>query len=107
MLDPAAWTPVRLPSGQQPLLVVAVDTEAEFDWRPNASRSATGVASVKAQGAAQRLFERYAVKPTYLLDYPVISTPECIAFIRRLHADGACEIGAHLQLWDTPPVVEE
>ena len=106
MLDPRIWSPARLSDQEQPRLVVAVDTEAEFEWRPNASRAATGVRSVKAQAAAQLLFARYGVRPTYLLDYPVSSTPESVAFIRDLHAAGACEIGAHLQPWDTPPVRE-
>ena len=107
MLDPRTWRPARLAGETQPLLVVAVDTEAEFEWRPNASRAATGVGSVKAQTVAQLLFARYGVKPTYLLDYPVSSTPESAAFIRELHQAGACEIGAHLQPWDTPPIREE
>src|SRR5689334_17845275 len=107
MLDPLTWRPARFAGETQPLLVVAVDTEAEFEWRPNASRAAIGVGSVKAQTVAQRLFARYGVKPTYLLDYPVSSTPESAAFIRELHRAGACEIGAHLQPWDTPPIREE
>jgi hypothetical protein len=46
------------------------------------------------------------VRPTFVLDYPVSSTPEAYEFIRDLHGSGVCEIGAHLQPWDTPPLVE-
>jgi hypothetical protein len=47
------------------------------------------------------------VRPTYVLDYPVSSTPEGYEFIRDLHRSGACEIGAHLHPWDSPPLVEQ
>jgi hypothetical protein len=54
----------------------------------------------------QRIFERYQVRPTYVLDYPVSSTPEAYEIIRELHCSGTCEIGAHLQPWDNPPFFE-
>jgi hypothetical protein len=88
-------------------MVVVVDTEAEFDWEAHVSRQAIGVKSVKYQAQAQRIFERYGVKPTLVLDYPVSNTPEGYEFIRNLHRSGACEIGAHLQPWDNPPLVEQ
>jgi hypothetical protein len=50
----------------------------------------------------QRIFERYAVRPTYVLDYPVSTTREAYEIIHDLYRSGACEIGAHLQPWDTP-----
>jgi hypothetical protein len=65
-----------------------------------------GVTSVKSQMQVQRIFERYQVRPTYVLDYPVSSTPEGYEFIRNLHRSGACEVGAHLQPWDNPPFFE-
>jgi len=93
------------PAEQRPLLVV-VDTEAEFDWKARGPRRAIGVSSVKCQDRAQAIFERYGVKPTFVLDYPVSNTPQSSKFIRELHRAGACEIGAHLQPWDNPPLVE-
>jgi len=89
------------------MLVVVVDTEAEFDWEAARPRRAMGVTSVKCQDSAQRIFERYGVRPTFVLDFPVSSTPEAFEFIRDLHRSGACEIGAHLQPWDNPPLVEQ
>ena len=78
------------------MLVVVVDTEAEFDWEVARPRRARGVSSVKCQDRAQRIFERYGVRPTFVLDFPVSSTPEAFEFIGDLHRSGACEIGAHL-----------
>jgi hypothetical protein len=88
------------------MLVVVVDTEAEFDWEAQGPRRAVGVSSVKYQDRAQQIYARYGVRPTFVLDYPVSSTPEAYGFIRELHRSGACEIGAHLQPWDNPPLVE-
>jgi hypothetical protein len=106
MLDPATWRTIEWPAKDPPMLVVVVDTEAEFDWQARRPRRAMGVKSVKSQAQAQRIFERYNVRPTFVLDYPVSSTPEAYEFIRDLHRSGACEIGAHLQPWDNPPLVE-
>lgn len=89
------------------MLVVVVDTEAEFDWTQQRPRRAMGVTSVKCQARTQPIFERYGVRPTLVVDYPVSSTPEGYELIRDLHRSGACEIGAHLQPWDTPPFVEQ
>ena len=88
------------------MVVVVVDTEAEFDWSRQQPRRAMGVTSVKLQMQVQRIFERYAVRPTYVLDYPVSTTREGYEIIRDLYRSGACEIGAHLQPWDNPPFIE-
>src|SRR6202047_2505337 len=97
---------IACPPGPPPLIVVVVDTEAEFDWVRQQPRQAMGVSSVKAQLQMQRIFERYEVRPTYVLDYPVSSTPEAYEIIRDFHRSGACEIGAHLQPWHNSPFVE-
>ena len=107
MLDPGTWTVIDWRAKGPPMLVVVVDTEAEFDWSSRGPRRAVGVTSVKSQAQAQPIFERYEVRPTYILDYPVSSTPESYEFIRDLYRSGACEIGAHLQPWDAPPFVEQ
>ena len=78
MLDPETWKTIHWPAEQPPMLVVVVDTEAEFDWEAARPRRARGVTSVKSQGRAQRIFERYSVRPTFVLDFPVSSTPEAM-----------------------------
>jgi hypothetical protein len=106
MLDPNDWRLIDWPVEQTPVLVVIVDTEAELDWKSRGPRRAIGVVSVKCQAQAQDIFSRYGVRPTFVLDYPVSSTPEAYELIRDLHRAGACEIGAHLQPWDNPPLLE-
>jgi hypothetical protein len=107
MLDPSTWRIVNLAADHPPMVVVVVDTEAEFDWARQQPRRARGVTSVKEQMQTLPIFERYGVRPTFVLDYPVSTTPEGYEFIRDLHRSGACEIGAHLQPWDNPPFLEE
>lgn len=106
MLDPATWQVIDWPADHPPVLVVIVDTEAEFDWTLKSQRNARGVTSVKCQKQTQIIFERYGVRPTFVLDYPVSSMPEGYEFVRDLRRSGACEIGAHLQPWDNPPFIE-
>ena len=93
MLDPSTWRTIHWPAEQSPMVVVVVDTEAEFDWARQRPRRAMGVTSVKSQVKVQRIFERYQVRPTYVLDYPVSSTPESYEIIRefisRAHAKSA------------------
>jgi hypothetical protein len=98
---------ITWPVVERPMLVVVVDTEAEFDWVASRSRRAAGVSSVKALRRVQPIFERYGVRPTLVVDYPVSTIADGYEVIRDLHRSGACEVGAHLQPWDTPPFVEE
>ncbi|HEY1260096.1 MAG TPA: polysaccharide deacetylase family protein [Stellaceae bacterium] len=107
MLDPSTWTTIHWPADYPPMVVVVVDTEAEFDWARQRERRAMGVSSVRCLAQTHPIFQRYGVRPTFVLDYPVSSTPEAYEYIRALHRDGACEIGAHLQPWDNPPFVEQ
>lgn len=107
MLDPSTWKTIAWPADHPPLIVVVVDTEAEFDWARQHGRRAMGVTSVRCQAQTQPIFERYGVRPTFVLDYPVSSTPDAYEYIRELYHTGRCEIGAHLQPWDNPPFVEQ
>jgi len=107
MIEASIHEIVAWPAAQQPMLAVVVDTEAEFDWVRSRSRRAAGVTSVEALRQVLPIFERYNVRPTLVLDYPVSTIPEGYEVIRDFYRSGVCEIGAHLQPWDTPPFVEE
>ncbi len=96
---------VRWPKSQKPLLMVVVDTEAEFDWN-GASRQAVGVRSTSHQHRAQKIYDRFALRPTYALDYPVSSSRDGYGPICEIYESQGCLIGAHLQPWDTPPFTE-
>lgn len=95
-----------LPPDQAPLLLVVVDTEEEFNWRLPHSRANTQVTAVAAQGLAQEIFARHGIVPTYVVDYPVATTPTAVAVLKAFADQGACLIGAHLHPWVNPPYVE-
>jgi len=90
-----------------PRLMVLVDTEEEFDWAKPLARENTSVSAIAAQSRAHRLFAKFGIKPTYVIDYPVASTLEGSAPLLELYADGLCEIGTHLHPWVNPPFEEE
>jgi len=95
---------LSLPEDWPPTLVVVVDTEEEFDWNAPFDAASTGVSNIVCQHLAQHVFDVHGVVPTYVVDYPVATTPAAIAPLRAYAAAGRCEIGAHLHPWVTPPV---
>lgn len=94
---------------EKPSLVVIVDTEEEFDWaQPQPfSRDATGIGNIKHLEKGQRLLERYGVRPTYVIDYPVASQEAGFRPISEWFGEGRCGLGAHLHPWVNPPFSEE
>jgi hypothetical protein len=100
-------TTVHLPAGSAPILFVVVDTEEEFDWAAPLSRERTGVDHMLRIGRIQSIFDRYGVKPTYVIDYPVASQPNGFTPLREIAQSGRCTIGAHLHPWVTPPMAED
>jgi hypothetical protein len=102
MLDPAGCRPAHI-AAPAPLLIVIVDTEEEFDWSRPLSRDNVAVRAMRAQTTAHRIFERYGITPTYVLDYPVASQEDGFRPLREIHRDGRCCIGAHLHPWVNPP----
>src|SRR4051794_20779812 len=89
-----------------PILIVAIDTEAEFDWGGPFLRTHTGVRNIQNQRMAQQIFDRFGVRPAYLVDYAVATKPEGYVPLRDILESGRCEIGAHLHPWITPPFAE-
>jgi glycosyltransferase involved in cell wall biosynthesis len=89
-----------------PMLVTTVDAEENFDWSGPFIRTASRVTSMRSQHKAHRVFERYGVIPTYLVDFPVASQDAGREPLRELLEAGVCEIGAQLHPWVTPPFVE-
>ena len=55
----------------------------------------------------QRIFDRFGIKPTYVVDYPVVSSAGGSERLREFWHDGRCSIGAHLHPWVTPPFTED
>lgn len=107
VLDHRFHEPVPAPAEAQPLLITMVDAEEAFDWSAPFRRDAPDVTSMAAQALAHRVFERHGVVPLYLVDYPVATQDAGRAPLREFLASGACEIGAQMHPWVTPPFNEE
>lgn len=81
--------------------VLTVDTEEDSPrWRPE--RDIT-VKNIEALPRLQSLLDRYGVKPTYLVTYPVCTNERSAGILKNLLGQGNCEIGAHVHPWNTPP----
>jgi hypothetical protein len=101
-------TAANFPANHQPILTVVVDTEEEFDWSLPFSREATATTNISAQPMMHtEIFDRFGMIPTYVVDWPVASSPSAVRALSELQRRGACEIGAHLHPWVTPPDVEQ
>jgi hypothetical protein len=91
---------------QRPTLVVVVDTEENFDWNAPYDSAATAVHGMQQIVRLQAVFDRYGVKPIYMIDYAVASQAEGYGPLMEPVAAGRCEIGAHLHPWVNPPLTE-
>jgi len=94
-----------LPPAQPPILLVVVDTEEERNWG-DYDRSQTSVTAMRRIQSAQRLFDSFGIRPTYVIDYPVASQPEGFEPLKEIASSGRAVIGAHLRPWVNPPYVE-
>lgn len=85
-------------------LIVTIDVE-EDNWgefRPERY----ALENIRHIPELQRLFDDYAVRPTYLINYPVANDSRAVEMFGRYHAEGRCEIGMHCHPWNTPPYLE-
>jgi len=92
-----------LPDGHPPVLLVTIDAEEEFDWSAPLDRHHTAVSHMRAVGRAQEIFDRYGIRPTYVVDYPVATQAAGAGPLREIARSGRCTIGAHLHPWVCPP----
>jgi glycosyltransferase involved in cell wall biosynthesis/peptidoglycan/xylan/chitin deacetylase (PgdA/CDA1 family) len=87
-----------------PLLQVVIDVESEFDWAKGIWTDTGRVSSIVALRDRVEVFRRHGVRPTLVVDHPIIATPESAAIVQALAAEGS-EVGVHLHAWNTPPIV--
>ena len=101
------YEPCHTDIADPPTLFVVVDTEAEFDWSQPFTRDLTSVSAMDDIERGQVVFDRYGLRPIYVIDYPVASQERGFSKLRAIMARDGCEIGAHLHPWTTPPFEEE
>jgi hypothetical protein len=98
---------LALPPEEKPILIVVIDTEENFDWDAPYSSASIAVHGMEQVETLQQLFDRYSIKPIYMVDYAVASQPAGYRPLVDILKDGRCEIGAHLHPWVNPPIIEE
>jgi len=86
-------------------LVITIDTE-EDNWGGYDAKEYT-LANILKIPALQDLFDRFSVKPTYLITYPVATDEGSLSILRGIQEGNRCEIGTHCHPWNTPPIEEE
>ncbi len=105
-IESPQFAEARLDPSRRPVLIAIIDTEADFDWKAPFSRDAHGTASMRHQQRTQRLFDRYGIKPTYLIDYPIATDPEACRVLSGFLDEGRADVGIQLHPWTNPPFDE-
>lgn len=82
------------------------DAEEEFDWSQPVRRDARATTAMLALPDANRRFTDRGIVPTYVVDYPIVDTPDSAEVVRTMVESGACEIGTQLHPWVNPPYTE-
>ncbi len=86
-------------------LIITIDTE-EDNWGEFNAPS-WPVDNVGEIPALQQLFDDFKVKPTYLVNYTIVSNEKAVSILKPILMDGRCEIGGHPHPWNTPPFEEK
>lgn len=102
-LNPTHYAKVVLPESLRPTLAIVVDTEEEFDWSAPFSRQARATRNLRELPRLQEICQRHGAVPLYVVDHPVASDTGAMRWLCSVKEQGACEIGAHLHPWVTPP----
>ena len=91
---------------QQPVACIIIDTEEDFNWSGPYRRKGHKVESVWHQYKAHKLYDPLGIKPTYLIDYPILANAEASAIFLKMYEAGTCALGIHLHPWTNPPYDE-
>lgn len=91
---------------RRPALLITVDTEEEFDWHRPAAGQLPRITHTTELERLQDLCDELGVRPTYVVDYPLLTDTRTVEVLQGLARRGTCELGAHLHPWVNPPVTE-
>jgi len=97
----------RLPEvANRPSLIVTVDTEEEGLWSGEFKAHGNTVENTRGIERFQSFCEGFGIRPTYLIDTPIVEDERTTEMLAGYQAAGTCEVGAHLHPWCTPPFAE-
>lgn len=86
-------------------LLVTIDTEEDMPkWQPEPTPTLKNITRLPL---LQETLSKYGIRPTYLVNRPVIHDTSACNIIKKLADNDNCEIGMHLHSWNTPPVSDE
>ena len=97
----------RFEAGFGQRVLLTIDTEEEFDWGGEFSKTGYGLDHVTRLAKFQEFCENLGVVPVYLVDWPIATSGEAIEILRPAAAAGKAEIGVQLHPWVNPPHQEE
>jgi hypothetical protein len=86
--------------------VVTVDTEEDGAWDGAFRAHGNTVRNLRGLRRFQDCCDRYAIRPTYLVDTPVLADDAAVEMLGDFRETGRCEVGAHLHPWCAPPLEE-
>jgi hypothetical protein len=85
------------------LFVLSVDTEEEWDWSDAFPERHCNVTNVNYLPDFQAFCQSHAIRPTYFVDYPVLTNEVALSKLKTTVSGGHCEVGGHLHPWCNPP----
>ena len=91
----------------KPTLCVTVDTEEEGLWGDRFPATGNSVTNIAGLPRFQGLCDRFGVRPTYLVDTPVVEDDRAAEILSDFAQAGRCEIGSHLHPWCAAPLEGE
>ncbi len=94
---------VQWPEAFGTRFTIFVDTEEEFDWGAPLRSDADGTRHMAALPPVHARFAAAGVPLTYLIDYPIATSPLAIDVLREVITDGRSAIGTQLHPWVNPP----
>jgi hypothetical protein len=86
-------------------LIITIDVE-EDSWG-NYDRNKYSCNNIENIPELQRLFDKYDITPTYLINYPIANDIKAIKIFKEIIKYHKCEIGTHIHPWNTPPFTEK
>lgn len=89
-----------------PTLIVTIDTEEEGLWGGRFPMTGNTVENIRGIPRFQAVCDELGVRPTYLVDAPVVQDERASAILEEISARGRCEIGTHVHPWCNPPLDE-
>jgi len=96
----------EVPRSDAPTLIVTVDTEEDGAWDGAFRAHGNTVRNLRGLRRFQDCCGRYGVRPTHLVDTPVLADDAAVEMLGDFQDTGRCEVGAHLHPWCAPPLEE-